>query len=194
VTTDGAAARLGPIVANVCGAAAAESGAPGIMLLEPDTPEGALIAGWLSQWQPGLRVWRGGGDTGNVVQEGASADALMAHPANKTVLLLGGRLPRADLFPVGDVWAWQVADLTGGWTGPQELRRLAEDAGGIVPLDRALSRLVEERLDGRAATAELPEAVAAELLTRYETGRYWRLRPRLTPKLTSRTLDIDLFD
>jgi hypothetical protein len=194
MTSSAAGHRVGRVVAAVCSAAVAESGASGIVLLEPDSAEAVLIRGWFTQWDAGLRVWRADTDAGNVVQSGDPALGLTAHPANKTALLLAGRLPRADLFPVGDLWASQVAELADGWTLPPDLRRLAESAGGVGALDRALIRLVEERNEAAAAVSDIPAAVAAELLRRYEAGRYWRQRPRVTPKLTGRTLGIDLFD
>jgi hypothetical protein len=120
--------------------------------------------------------------------------ALVAHPANKTALLLGGRLPWADLFPLGDLWASQVESIARRWSGPADVEAVARDAGGIDALDAALIRLVDAREDLEHALSDLPPAVAQQLIMLYERGRFFRLRPRLVPKLAARTIGVDLFD
>jgi hypothetical protein len=118
--------------------------------------------------------------------------ALPAHPANKTALLLGGALPPEPLFPLGDLWAGEVAALAGGWSAPEPVRRIAKAAGGVEALDAALARLV----DGRdpAALDALPAAAADEVRRALAAGRASRLFPRLVPKLGARTLGVDLFE
>jgi hypothetical protein len=214
VSGDDRARRLQRVVHGVCSAALAEAGASGLVLLEPDSPEGTLLAGWLAggtgdaagtgaaddaavagaDAPAGLKVWRERDAGGNVLEQRRAAGALVAHPANRTVLLLSARLPLADLLPLGDVWASQVALLAGAWSAPAELRRLADEAGGCAALDEALHRLVDRRYPPQDAVQGLPPAAAAEVLRRFDAGRYARLRPRLVPKLADRTLGIDLFD
>jgi hypothetical protein len=191
VTASVAAAgrRVGAVVAAVCAAAVAQSGATGLVVIDDHTPEGELAFGWLVAALGHDRVWRGAAHTGNVQER-----VLLAHPANRTALLLGGRLPAADLLPLGDVTASQVEALTGSWTAGPEAESLARDAGGIASIDAALRRLVDERRPAVDALAELPGEIAARLLDLYDRGRWFRLRPPLTPKLTVRTLGIDLFD
>lgn len=189
-----AGARLEAVVRAVCLAACADASATGMVITHAEWPEGELLAGWLADAGDGLRVWRETGAAGHVLDERRAGGALVAHPASKTALLLSPRLPLADLLPLGDVWASQVAELAGGWSGTPELRRLADAAGGIAALDRAMQGLVEERQPAATALRGLPARVADEVLTLYEAGRHARLRPRLTPKLTARTLGIDLFD
>jgi hypothetical protein len=198
------AGRVARVVRSVCAAALRDSGAHGIVVLEDWTPEGELSYEWLVQELGEARVWRAASLTANV-QGGAAgvygswrnapADApLIAHPANKTALLLGGRLPHADLFPLGDLWASQIDALAGRWSAPAEVEDLARVAGGIGVLDEALVRLVEARHEAAAAVHRLDVHTAGRLLRLYERGRYARRHARLVPKLTARTLGIDLFD
>jgi hypothetical protein len=187
-------ARLQRIIGAVCAAAVADSGAAGVLVLEAATPEGALLCRWLDAGPGTVRVWRGDARSGNVQGDAAARDALVAHPANKTALLLGGRLPAVDLLPLGDLWASEAAELAGAWSAPAAVTDLAAAAGGVAALDAALRRLVDERRAVDDALGSLGDDVAARLLQMYERGRWFRLRSRLTPKLSARTLGIDLFD
>ncbi len=119
-------------------------------------------------------------------------DALAAHPANKTALLLGGELPPEPLLPLGDLWATDVAALAGGWSAPPEVLALAEEAGGIEALDGVLRRLV----DGRDAAAmdALPPAVVERVRTILAAGSASRRYPQIVPKLGGRTLFADLYE
>jgi hypothetical protein len=183
--------RVARVIGAVCEAAVAEAGVAGIVVLDDWTPEGELAYEWLVAALGEARVWRAAAVPANVEQ---GQDALIAHPASRTALLLGGRLPAADLLPLGDVWASQVEMLAGSWSGPAELEALARDAGGIGAVDAALHRLVDERRAAAEAVEGLGADTAARLLEHYERGRYFRLRPRVTPKLSARTLGVDLFD
>jgi L-fucose isomerase-like protein len=119
-------------------------------------------------------------------------DALPAHPANKTALLLGGELPPEPLLPLGDLWATDVLALGGGWSASPEIERLAQDAGGIEALDGALRRLI----DGRDASGldALPAEVAARVRTMLQAGSAARRYPCIVPKLGGRTLFADLYE
>jgi hypothetical protein len=120
-------------------------------------------------------------------------NALLLHPANKTALLLDPVFPPEPLLPLGDLYAMHVEALAGGWTGGEELRNLAERAGGVAVVDAALDEIVERRQPPERALAHLPEAVRRDILQRWHAGRFWRRRPGLVPKLSGRTLGIDLF-
>lgn len=181
--------RIGRIVGNVCTEAVRAAGASGVVVLDDWTPEGELAYEWLVAALGEDRVWRAASQEGNV-----DGGALLAHPANRTALLLGGRLPLADLLPLGDVGASQVEALAGSWSAPDSVRDLARDAGGPAALDAALARLLDERRPAREALAGLNADVARRLLACLDAGRWFRLYPRLVPKLGSRTLGIDLFD
>jgi hypothetical protein len=193
-----AGARVARVVTGVVSAAVIESAAAGVTVLDDWTPEGELLYEWLVRELGEGRVWRGASLASNVhgsVHTGRwrSADsALTAHPVNKTALLLGGRVPHADLLPLGDLWASQVERLTGRWSAPPEVEAAAAAVGGVEELDAALRRMMDER--AQIADLGLGEAAAEQLAELYERGRFFRLRPRLVPKLTARTLGIDLFD
>jgi hypothetical protein len=119
-------------------------------------------------------------------------DALAAHPANKTALLLGGALPPEPLLPLGDLWATDVAALAGGWSAPPAVMALVEEADGIDVLDGVLRRLI----DGRDPVAldALREDVAERVRAALAGGSVSRRWPRIVPKLSVRTLCADLFE
>jgi hypothetical protein len=198
-----AGSRVARVVSGVVSAAVVESAATGVTVLDDWTPEGELLYEWLVRELGEGRVWRAASLASNVHRAASdaavhagmrrSADgALTAHPVNKTALLLGGRVPHADLLPLGDLWASQVERLTGRWSAPPDVEAAAAAAGGVEELDAALRRMVDER--GEIAEVGFGGAAAEQLLEMYERGRFFRLRPRLVPKLTARTLGIDLFD
>jgi hypothetical protein len=206
---DGGQAAVRSVVCDVIAEAVRSAHAGGVVILDDWTPEGALAHEWLTGALGEPRVWRAAALASNVHAEDLDRSdaqlpgawrcarehsALIAHPSSKTALLLGGPPPRADLFPFGDVYASQLERLAGACGVPDDVAQLARDAGGIQAVDAALARLVDARVPAAAALAPLDEAVAGELLRMYERGRYFRLRPRLIPRLSARTLGIDLFD
>jgi hypothetical protein len=194
------------IIGDVVVAAVDAAQAGGVIVLRDWTPEGELAYEWLVAALGEARVWRGASLASNVhVPDREDAQilaawrfsrehgALIADPSSKTALLLGGSLPPADLFPLGDLYASQVAVLAGGWSVPDRLRPIIEQIGAAA-LDESLMRLVEAREAPDLAFAGIDRTVADELTTLYERGRSGRLRRWLVPKLTARTLGIDLFD
>jgi hypothetical protein len=181
-----AAQRVRRVVTRVCAVALAETGAAGIAMLDPDSPEGSL----LSEWLLAAGIATHPLPTGSA----GTSDDLVAHPACKTSLLLSGRLPLCDLLPLGDLWASQIAALGGGWSATSRLQEIASGAGGMAALDRALQRLVEGRMPAAEALQDLPAETAREVQRLFESGRWSRRHNRLVPKLTGRTLGIDLFD
>lgn len=202
-------AAIRTIVSDVIAEAVRAAGAGGVVLMDDGTPEGELAHDWLVDALGAERVWRGSAVASNV--QGTDVDrrdaqllgawqvarersGLIADPSSRTALLLGGPLPRADLFPLGDLFASRIERLAGGSTLSQEITALAERAGGLEALDAALARLVDARLPAITALDALDDDVARDLLRLYERGRYYRLRPRLVPKLSARTLGVDLFD
>jgi hypothetical protein len=193
------------IVCGVAEQALRDAAATGIVVLDDWTPEGELLYEWLVAGLGEERIWREASLASNVHgvdgpgnQPGAwriavERSALLAHPATKTALLLGGRLPFADLFPLGDLYATQVVALARGWTVPVAAAGLVNEAGAEA-VDEALHRMIEGREPAAAACSGLDEGAATELIRLYARGRHYRLRPRLVPKLTGRTLGMDLFD
>lgn len=172
--------RLARIVGGVVRQAVADAGAPGIVLLDADSPEGGLARRWCAEALGTERVW---------FDEAAwPAGALTAHPANKTVLLLSPS-PTAALLPLGDLYASEVRQLAGDWSGPATVRSLAAAAGDVASIDAALRRWAEERRGLEEAFDEQPE-----LLRLLRAHRFTRWRGGLVPKLGGRTLGIDLWD
>ena len=205
--------RIAEVVGAVARQALADRGMKRIALLDDGSPEAGLAARLLEGALGADAVVRVAARPGEVepvlhalgavsppraeeelrrMRARLLEDALPAHPANKTALLLGGELPPEPLLPLGDLWAGEAAALAGGWSAPEPVRRLAGAAGGIEALDAALARLV----DGRdpAALDALPGAAAAEVRRALAAGRASRLFPRLVPKLGTRTLGVDLFE
>lgn len=216
---DGAAARVASVIGEVVREAVRAAGATGIVILDDGTPEAGLCATWCAAALGDAAVLRIASPTEDRVRrhveaagrpftgshferneahrfqarlEAAARAALVAHPINKTALLLGGAVPSEPLLPLGDLYASQVQALAGDWSGPEEVVRLAEEAGGIEALDRALVALLEERRLERDDRSETPLAVRSALLHALNSGRFSRQRCGLVPKLTVRTAGIDL--
>lgn len=206
-------ARIGELVAAVARQALADRGLGRVALLDDGSPEAALAARFLERLGPDAlvrarteapevesilhAVGRSPSDA-RAAREAArlrarlEPDALPAAPDSKTALLLGGELPPEPFLPLGDLWATEVAELAGGWSAPEEVRALAEAAGGIEALDAALRARVDRR--DPAGLDALPAPVAEEVRRRLERGRASRFSVRVVPKLGRRTVGVDLFE
>jgi hypothetical protein len=108
-----------------------------------------------------------------------SKDGLRLHPANKTAVLLGD-VPDADVLPFGDLYASQLAELTG----------VGEQSDAV---EKALRQFYDQRADWESAVAHLAPDVRAHLRDTLETSRFRRTRAGLVPKLGPRTIGIDLW-
>jgi hypothetical protein len=118
--------------------------------------------------------------------------ALVANPANKTALLLAGAPPPDPFFPLGDLYASEVAALAGGWSAPAEVEALARACGSVDLLDDELRRRIDQRDPLGTSAHDGPAARAvAEALAK---GRAARVYPTIVPKVGSRTLGVDLFE
>jgi hypothetical protein len=207
--SDARTSRLAELLGAVALQLLEDRGAARIALLDDGGPEAALAARLLAPAlgpERLLRVSAGAAEVESLLHlaPGVSADrlagevarlrarlaedAVAAFPANKTALLLGGELPPEPFLPLGDLWASQVEELAGAWSGPQAAREAAEALGGVARLDAALAAWSEGR-DPRALDG-LPEAALRAL----RSGRASRLHPRIVPKLGYRTLGVDLFE
>lgn len=173
--------RVARVVGGVLRETLRRTESSAIVLLDAESPEGELVA----------RIVR---DAGIALAEYAGAEsALTAHPANKTALLVGGFIPRVDLFPLGDLYASQIADLCGGeWTGDDAVQALALAEGGIAGLDAALLRHIDGREQRDLTDPET--AVCDGILAALERTRFRRQRAGLVPKLGYRTIGVDLLD
>lgn len=206
-------ARVGELVAAVARQALADFGVARVALADDGSPEAGLAARLLEAlgpdallragadgpgMEPLLHSLRGIGAGERAAREAAglrarlAPDALAAAPENKTVLLLCGVLPPEPFFPLGDLYAGDVAELCGGWSAPEEIRALADSAGGIGRLDGALRAWLDRR--DPSALDRLPAGVAEEVRRRFARGRPSRFAVRLVPKVGYRTLGVDLFE
>jgi hypothetical protein len=205
-----AAERVARVVGGVIRQALEDARKRALVIADADTPEGRLLSGWARGVLDADRVIgirRQPRDASADADETSSAagaegtrakalevtrqyDALVAHPANKTALLLGGEFPPAPLLPLGDLYASQVERLAGAWTGPARVHELAGRAGGIEALDAALRELLDRRSFDAAG---VPGDVAAAINAALHANRFARRRAGLIPKLSARTIGIDLF-
>lgn len=202
MSAEGAFRRVAAVVGAVAAAALRDREIGRVALLDDGGPEAELAARILASalGEGALVRVRGPADGGPAREADERRryearlldDALTAHPASKTVLLLAGELPPEPLLPLGDLWATEVRALQGGWSAPEAVTALAEACGGIDALDGALAR----RVDGRDPSAldALPAAAAREVRTRLAAGAPSRRWPWLVPKLGVRTLGADLLE
>lgn len=202
--------RVREVIVAVVRQALLDRGASRVAILDDGAPEAKLLGDWLGgslgdaavvmvdrpppEVEPLLRSSGAGARMRREALRMAARlmdDVVVASPENRTALLLGGALPPEPLLPLGDLFASQVMELCGGWSAPPEVAAIAERAGGIDALDAALGAL----LDGRdpAALDALPEAVRDEVREALARGRAARRSPYVVPKLSYRTLGIDLF-
>jgi hypothetical protein len=119
-------------------------------------------------------------------------NGLRVHAANKTALLLG-ESATADILPLGDLYASQVVELAGAVTMPDSVGGLIHACGGIEAVDRALANRFERRISWTASTTHLSAEARDRLAAALEAARFQRQRVALIPKLSSRTLGIDLY-
>lgn len=116
--------------------------------------------------------------------------ALTVSAASKTELLLATDTPSADLYPLGDLYARDLAGF-GVRTLATDLQELAQLAGGVEKLDGALHKLLDERRVADAAFADLPH-IRDAVMTRLQKTRFRRAHLGIVPKLGARTIGIDL--
>lgn len=205
--------RIAEVVGAVVRQALEDRGAHRIALLDDGGPEAELAARLLAMSAGADRIVRivvsdaemesvlhlapvagreRAGDEARRLRARLTEGAVAAHPGNRTALLLGGELPPEPLLALADLWATQVAELAGGWSAPEPVRRIAELAGGIETLDAALRGWAEGH-DPSAIDA-LPGEAADAVRTALAAGRASRLHPRTVPKIGTRTLGVDLFE
>lgn len=201
------------LVSGVVRTALRDSGADGILILAGATPEGELALGWLRSALgedlvfdgTAAGAWPFPENLDNVADVQAETERvgarvharshrlLLAHPACKTVLLLSDWLPPEPLLPLGDLYASAVRSLTGACTLPADVTAFAEGAGGLELLDRALYSWLEQRRPLDEALSSLPVDVQTAVRARLRENRSARRWPRCVPKLSTRTLWIDVF-
>jgi hypothetical protein len=169
-----AEARLAWVIRGVVEQAIRDAGAIGIRLAEPESAASRLIERWC-------------GTTFS-----AAGSALGVSALNKTELLLAGVREHADLYPLGDLYASELAAFTAEAAVSGPVAELAAAAGGLAQLDAGLRRLLDERRTADAAFAGMVH-VREMVLTRLHATRFGRTRAGIIPKLGARTIGIDLF-
>jgi hypothetical protein len=175
--------RIGRVVAAVIRQAVVDARAEGVVLLAGPEPESRLAREWCSQALEASRV----------VVATSRPRHLTVSAASKTTLLLSEVSPAA-LFPLGDLYGSELLELSGAWEPPASIRELVEAAGGPTTLDGALRRWAEERRNQEDVWRGLPPDGAARVRAALLGNRFARWRGGLVPKLTARTLGIDLWE
>jgi hypothetical protein len=205
-------ARIGETVGGVVAQALSDANADGLLILESASPEGRLLVDWASATIGAERIHTSPADTSFSVDalaglplgadnelrrafarlDSANRNWLLAHPANKTALLLSRDPPPERLLPLGDLYASQVRELAGACTLPPEVDAVISAAGGLDAVDAALFAWLEQRLDLESALARLGTEAANLMRSQLRRNRAVRRWPRIVPKLGSRTLWVDL--
>jgi hypothetical protein len=212
--------RTRALVGAVLDAAVRTAGCDGIVILNDGSPEARLLDDWCRRTLGETRVWSASVPDGGPATSDLEAlrfaartmanerNALTANPANKTALLLGRAIPPEPLLPLGDLYATQIEAMTGSWSVPPEVLELVDSAlkfapnharadikpaSGIHEVDEALRALFEGWQPAQDAVSGLPEPCRGPFLEAVRRGRFWRERAGLIPKLSTRTIGIDLF-
>jgi len=194
-------ARVGGIVVQVLREALRSRGLDGIVLGAPPSPEGELLARWCAggprlvviperEVEPVERVLRGGAEEAWIAAArvlGARDGLLVVHPANKTRLLLGP-VPAAPCYPLGDVWAGEVAGWIGNASLPPVLASVDPALAGDV--EARLRRGLEAGAGVTRALSGLDPRITAAVERSLAHGRVAG-RPPLVPKLGPWTLGLD---
>jgi len=186
--------RIGRVITGVIKQAVADARADGVLLLAAERPESPLARAWCEAAVGKAWVISGAGSdalTVPVTVTHAGQRLLVAHPASKTTLLLMP-VPAAGVYPLGDLYGSELLALAGEWQPPDSVRELAALAGGAEALDGALRRWAEERRPLPEALGVLSQPAADGVRLALDANRYARSSAHLVPKLTSRTVGIDL--
>lgn len=173
--------RVARVITGVVRNALDVNGATAVVLMDDESPEGALVTRMLHD----ARI--------PVTEYADAATTLTMHPANKTALLVGSFVARVDLLPLGDLYASQVADLCGEWSADDSTKAVADLFGGIAALDALLMRHVDGRED-LLATSGITQKQREGVERALTRTRFRRGRAGVVPKLGYRTIGIDLLD
>jgi hypothetical protein len=166
--------RVALVVRGVVEQALRDAGAAHLQLQSADAAQSRLITRWCE-----------------LIFDHTGA-ALTAGVQTKTELLLGGPFENADLYPLGDLYASELAAFCPDCAVSQDVAELAARAGGLDELDAALRALLDERRAEATAFAAIPQ-LRDEIKSRLQQTRFRRARLGIVPKLGARTIGIDLF-
>jgi hypothetical protein len=200
-----ARAEIERIIGGVIRQSIEDAGALGLLVLEPDSPEGRLVVeiaasaigrdrvGGTERAVEGDPVMAAEAERMRARVAARKETLVVAHPANKTSLLLSRDVPPESLLPLGDLYASQIEAMLGSATLPEDVAALAQAVGGVSVLDAALRGWLEERRPLVAALELLAPAGRPAVVERLRANRAVRRWPRRVPKLGARTLWIDVF-
>lgn len=193
--------RVRGIVIQVLREALRNRGLAGVIVGAPPSPEAELLARWCrhgpaltclarGEVEPVVRAIPGPEEEAWMAAaraRGAREGLLVVHPANKTVLLLGA-VPVAPCYPLGDLWAGEVARWAGRASLPQVLSEL--DPSVATEVERRLRTGLEAGAGVTRALSGLDPRVVGAVEADLRFGRQVA-RPPLIPKLGSWTLGMD---
>lgn len=209
--------RITRVVVAVVAEAIREADAHGVVLASSPRPETALLERWFTAAAitvkiPDAEVVRAvadsleaglGGDGSEAVARSneeahrtaarviANREGLIpVSAANKTELIWADRLPPEPLLPLGDLYASQIHALAGACTVPLPLVDIDPDR--LRAVDTAIAQVVEDGLRPDVAFAALPSELRDAALSAMRRSAWKGTLPPVVPKLSKRTLGVDL--
>jgi hypothetical protein len=199
---------LSQVIGAVIRQAVEDVGANGLMVLDAETADGrwVLEIAALALGSHRVRVAPPvdaavGSDSADAEWARAAAriaardaNLLLANTACKTVLLLSRSIPTEPLLPLGDLYASAVVQLVGSVSVPDDVAGLVDVAGGFEVVDHALATWLEGRRPLREALSSIPADARETVFERLRTNRASRRWPYRVPKLSERTLWIDIHE
>lgn len=174
--------RIARIIGGVVKEALRSTGTRAVVLLDTESPEGELVTDILQR--AGIPL----------AEYSDPAQCLTAHPVTKTTLLAGTFFPRADLFPLGDLYATQVCTLIGECTEDPGVAAVAAAVGGLDRLDELLTLHIDKRVPLADPIFDQPAGARTALTEALARTRFRRRTAPLVPKLSPRTIGTDLLD
>jgi hypothetical protein len=187
---DARSARIGRIVAGVLAEAVRTTKSNGLLIVDDGSPETKLLLCWCKTHLAGQFS---AAEEAVLAEKARAERRLTARATNKTALLLAQDFPRERVLPLGDLYATQVGELAGDFSLPADVQGISDAAGGIEALDGALEAHFGGWLPAQEAADRLPAAARGPFLEAVQAGRFSRERAGLVPKLSTRTIGIDLF-
>lgn len=209
--------RITRVVVAVVAEAIREADAHGVVLASSPRPETVLLERWFAAAAipvkiPDAEVVRAvadsleaslGGDAFEAVVRAseearraaarviANRDGLIpVSAANKTELIWADRLPPEPLLPLGDLYASQIHTLAGACTTPPQLGDIEPDR--LRAVDKAIAQVVEGGVRPDVAFAQLPSELRDAAFSAMHHSAWKGTLPPVVPKLSRRTLGVDL--
>lgn len=209
--------HIARVVVAVVAEAIREAGAQGVVLTSSPRPETSLLERWfgaaaITVKVPDAEVVRAVADSLDVILAGdasagvarsneearrAAARVIANHEGlipvsavNKTELIWAERLPPEPLLPLGDLYASQIHTLTGACTVPPPL--VGIEPHRLRAVDEAISQVVDDGVRPDVAFAELPPELRDATFSAMHRSAWRGTLPPVVPKLSRRTLAVDL--